>query len=434
MEQNTFSCNNGLDISFIPFMPASAEDEVEARIQIRTKYCGALLDAIIMVDEKEIERVSEFEVKDFYFFTHRQYYNAGTHTICVRFKEHCEEKFEETKTSFCIEEKRLPILSGGFIMFGPPNDRKACTSFTADTKKMADDDWEAYIDQMALLGIKCIIITTTVQLRTMDGENTAHYPSSLYPRSDITAKDPVRAVLRAAERNGQYVFIGLGHTYGGALPHTKEVMTELYSLYGDSPAFYGWYESEEADIRQYKEEIWDRWQELRGHAITLSPVKPFIISPYAAGENLYPETGGIHPEFLNRLAREGADFDIIAPQDMVGHTVDGGRLTVKESGDMYYHLSKVCRVAKKHLWANCEAFDFDDDFTLVPRFNGGGMDGENGYLQQIQAVHPYSEKIVTFMLNGFFLPEGFVPAIGGERAAVQYNIYSEYLQETRKTI
>ena len=431
MSDSIFSCDSKLDITFVPFMPATAQDEVEIRVQVRSKVSDALLDAIILIDGKQIDSVTDKKVNDFYFFNRFDYYTPGEHSLTVRFKESRNKDFEETNVHFHIEEKRLPILSGGFIMFGPPNDRKACASFTPATKKMTDADWEAYIDQMAILGIKCIIITTTVQLNTMDGENTAHYPSRLYPRSDITANDPVRAVLNAAERNGQYVFIGLGHTYKGALPNTKEVMSELYSLYGDSPAFYGWYESEEVNIRGYNNEhIWDRWLDLRAHASTLSPVKPIIVSPYACGEKSCSETGGIHPEFLNRLSHYGAAFDIIAPQDMVGHTLDGGRLTVKESGDMYYHLSKACKKAKKHLWANCEAFDFDDDFTLVPRFNGGGMDGENGYIQQIQAVHPYSEKITTFMLNGFFLPYGFTPKIGGEKALTQYGEYKKYLQKT----
>ncbi len=434
MEQNVFSCNNNLDISFIPFMPASAEDEVEARIQIRAKCRGALLDAIITVDEKEIERVSEFEVKDFYFFTHRQYYRAGTHTLCVRFKEHCKEKFEETKTSFCIEEKRLPILSGGFVMLGPPNDRKPCSLFAPKTKAMTDLQWEQYIDEMSAVNMRCIIINVTVQLHTMQGENTAHYPSRLYPRSDIRSSDPIRAILRAAERNSQYVFIGLGHTYNGHLPNTTDVMKELYSLYGDSPAFYGWYESEEVNIRRNNTTVLDRWKKLRDYAFSLSPVKPFMVSPYADGENTYKQTGGVHPDFLQGIASGKAAFDIIAPQDMVGHTIEGGRLTVRESAEMFKHLETACKASKKHLWANCEAFDFDDDFVLVPRFNGGGMSGENGYIQQIEAAFPYTEKIVTFMLNGFFLPEGFVPDIGGKRAAAQYNIYREYLQKTRKSI
>lgn len=432
MSSNVFSCDKGVDVAFIPFMPASAQDRVELRVQIRTKVKGALLDTVIFVDGVSIHSVANVSVKEPYFFNCFNYYTVGNHTLSIRFKESGSEDFEETSLDFYIEEKRLPILSGGFIMLGPPNDRKPCASFCAATKKMTDLDWAAYVDQMALLGIKCIIITATVQLKTMDGENTAHYPSRLYPRSDIAADDPIRAILQAAERNGQYVFIGLGHTYRGALPNTTEVMDELYSLYGDSSAFYGWYESEEANIRQNQHNIWDRWRYLRKHALALAPVKTFMVSPYADGENLYAETGGVHPEFLKRLASGDAEFDIIAPQDMVGHTVEGGRLSVAESAEMYRHLSAACNVAQKHLWANCEAFDFDESFMLVPRFNGGGMSGENGYIQQIQAVCPYSEKVMTFMLNGFFSPKGFSPMLGGPRAVEQCENYKAYMLSAKK--
>lgn len=426
MGDNVFSCNSGIDIAFIPFMPATTKDNVELRIQLKTTKPGALLDAIVLVDGKEIHSVKKQPVENFYFFNNFSYYKEGAHSLCVRFRESGQDGFEETNLSFDIEKERKPLLSGGFIMLGPPNDRMPCSTFTKSTKQMSEKDWERYINEMAKLGIKCIIITVTVQLHTMDGENTAHYDSKLYPRSDISAKDPIRAILRSAEANGQHVFIGLGHTYCGALPNTTDVMDELHALYGDSPAFYGWYESEEVNMRQYNDKLWERWQTLRNHALSLSPVKPFFVSPYADGENNYDKTGSIHPEFLRRLEAGDASFDIIAPQDMVGHTIEGGRLTVKESGEMYRHLAKSCKIAQKHLWANCEAFDFNDDFQLVPRFNGGGMNGENGYIQQIEAVHPYAEKIATFMLNGFFSPKGFEPVIGGERAIEQCEYYRSY--------
>ena len=432
MSSSVFSCNSGTDIAFIPFMPATTKDQVELRVQIKTKTAGALLDAIVLVDGVEIHSVKECPVDTFYFFNHFDYYTEGSHLLSVKFKESGSECYEEATRSFAIEKERKPLLSGGFVMLGPPNDRIPCSLFTPATKQMTEDDWARYVTELKKIGIECIIITTTIQLRTMKGENTAHYASRLYPRSDIKAKDPIRAILRAAEENGQHVLIGLGHTYYGALPNTMEVMDELYALYGDSPAFYGWYESEEINLRHNKEQVFDRWKLLRKHTRSLCPVKPLFISPYATGENIFKETGGIHPEFLRRLKEGLAEFDIIAPQDMVGHTIDGGRLSVKESGEMYRHLSEACKIAKKHLWANCEAFDFNDKDQLVPRFNGGGMDGENGYIQQLQAVHPYAEKITTFMLNGFFSPKGFTPMLGGERAVEHCEKYRDYMQSIKK--
>ena len=61
------------------------------------------------------------------------------------------------------------------------------------------------------------------------------------------------------------------------------------------------------------------------------------------------------------------------------------------------------------------------------------MDGENGYIQQLKAVHPYAEKITTFMLNGLFLPDGFIPKIGGEKALAQYQNYKKHLKETNNS-
>ena len=431
MKTSIFSCDSALDIAFIPFMPASTEDKVEVRVQIRTHQKGARLDAVIAVDGIEIDRVDGKQIETYYFFTNSQYYSAGEHILSIKFKESSEERYEQSSLSFTIEEERLPILSGGFVMLGPPNDRKACAAFTPKTKQMTAAQWESYIDEMAKINIRCIIVNVTVQFRTMFGQNTAHYPSKLYPRSDIRSNDPIRAILRAAERNSQHVFIGLGHTYGGNLPNTTDIMDELFALYSDSPAFYGWYESEEVNIRK-NNAVLEQWKKLRAHASLLSPVKPIMISPYSCGLEYDEKTGGVHPDFLKNLADGKMAFDIIAPQDMVGHTIDGGRLSTRQSGEMFKHLAAACKASGKHLWANCEAFDFDEDGVLVPRFNGGGMDGENGYIQQIEAARPYCEKIVTFMLNGFFLPKNFEPNIGGEKAEKHYDEYKAYMSKYKK--
>ena len=67
--------------------------------------------------------------------------------------------------------------------------------------------------------------------------------------------------------------------------------------------------------------------------------------------------------------------------------------------------------------------------VLVPRFLDGGMDGEAGFLQQMQVARPYVEKIMNFMFSGFFTPPGFEPKIGGDAAVKQYVDYLKSIEK-----
>ena len=109
------------------------------------------------------------------------------------------------------------------------------------------------------------------------------------------------------------------------------------------------------------------------------------------------------------------------PQDCVGQ----GRLNIEESRKMHKRLKEVCDEVNKHLWANCEAFNFKDGI-LVPRYKDGGMYGEGGFIEQIQAVRPHVEKIMNFAYTGFFAPTGFTPEVGGKAAVKQFEDYLEY--------
>ena len=89
-------------------------------------------------------------------------------------------------------------------------------------------------------------------------------------------------------------------------------------------------------------------------------------------------------------------------------------------------LLRFCKMVDKHFWANCESFNFENGYLIVPRFMDGGMDGEAGFIQQIETVRPYAEKIMTFMLSGLFNPPGLFPCPGGEKTINQYCTYAEY--------
>lgn len=422
------------DGCFIPYSPVTVRDDVEFRFQIRNVGKRTTVYVVIKADGKIVCEKEENVAKGgFLFGKYTQKYACGEHEITVLYKAEGDAEFSQASTSIVVNDDKPIGLNGGFVMLGPPEKRKPMDYVRADIKSMTDEDWRRYVDALHAADIDCIIVTATVQLREIGGDNVAHYPSAYYPHSEIAAADPIKAILETAQKNGQRVFIGLGHTYkSNRIKNTADVMRELYSLYGDYASFYGWYESEEFNIRKNSRKIWRQVAKIRKIADELSPVKPLLVSPWSEGVPEYNEYGKIHPTFIKRLIKGDGKFDIIAVQDMVGHSTEGGKLNTKESRAMYKSLSAACEQAKKHVWANCEFFDFDDDGIMTTRYRNGGMFGDDGFIGQMQAVEPYSEKTVAFMLNGFFTPQDFVPQIGGNAAVKQFVDYQNGVNAVRE--
>jgi len=422
MKQNFKICGEK-DIRLVPYSPVQETDNLEIRCQIYNESTEAEeVKLSFCFDGVEINRQTLFVESKSYGLAvcrHSMKGKAGRHKISVNGE----------LVDLEVVKKSPTLLNGGFIMFGPPNDRDGCDLFRDDLKNMTDSDWENYVDELSKMGADCVIITACAQYLCFmpeSGEDykiVAHYPSKIYPKSDIVADDPIDAVLRTAEKNGMKVFIAVGNNYGHA--GTIEELCELFERYNKYKSFYGWYFSLELNMESFSEEQWNRLAELTKAARRLSPVMPILTSPYRLPSE----------EFLEYVRRNDI-FDIIMPQDWVGQK----RLTLSESDMMHRRLLESAESVGKHLWGNCESFNFSSVFNkgvdngghLVPRFRDGGMDGEAGFIQQMQTVRPYVEKIMNFMFSGFFTPTGFVPKIGGEAAVKQYEDYMKYYKEQTK--
>ena len=115
------------------------------------------------------------------------------------------------------------------------------------------------------------------------------------------------------------------------------------------------------------------------------------------------------------------------PQDCVGQE----RLNIEQSADMHRRLKAICDLTDKHLWANCEAFNFKDNL-LVPRYKNGGMNGAEGFISQMKTVRPYVEKILNFAYTGFFTPPDFSIKVGGDMSVKQFEEYRKYYEDMVK--
>ena len=67
-------------------------------------------------------------------------------------------------------------------------------------RTFSDDQWEVKVDEIASLGMKYIVLLCTSLVYEDSCES--YFKTDIYPFADIAAKDPMGALLRAAERNG----------------------------------------------------------------------------------------------------------------------------------------------------------------------------------------------------------------------------------------
>lgn len=433
-----FNIQSDFDICTIPYSPITEKDNLEIRAQIFNSGTTGNVTAEIYLDETLLVQKNLKIEKNTYGFINN-FVNlkekSGSHIITVKLYADFGEIINSQATlQLEVKKENLPVLNGGYVMLGPPNDRKPCDTYRDELKKFTDEDWKNYISEMHKIGQECIIIMVSQQYLTLaEKELVAHYPSKLIKKSDITAKDPIKAILSEAEKNGQKVFIGVGNQFGHK--GTIEEMTELYEMYKNFKSFYGWYFATELRMDLPDKEHLEKWQlynYLYNHVHTLCPVKPIVISPM-----------GMPCEEFCEYFKDIYFCDILMPQDWVGQCA----FHIEDSKEMHRKLSVLCKSTNKHLWANCESFNFTDtpdgkwenwgctfkDFpwdaprVLVPRFRGGGMIGEQGFDKQIKAAYPYVEKIMTFMLSGFFCPPDFNIKCGGDAAVNQYEKYIDYI-------
>ena len=460
-----FMFDSNVDMIFIPFSPFAESDRMEIRIQIKNEGVSGYINLKVYMDEEKESSIIYskedvfIEENEFYFTKIFQNLSgkAGNHKIIIRLN--CSQKSQDaiinkvySETKFEVLKCSENVLEGGFLVIGPPDNHPTCDNFTQKTKSLTDEQWEQLIDSYNEIGLKLLIIVSTQQLYDVHDSKSirAHYESKLFPKSNITAKDPINAILNRADINGQKVVIGLDTLLNWGkrdYDNVYRLMEELYSRYKKHNSFYGWYDTRETGISYDSDPNFDwgwtieRFAKVREKADELSPVKAVVFSPNTFFHNKEGITQpGISAEFL-KLVKEGKlGINIIVPQDTIGqrrafrNTYLEMLLNTQEIHSIKHvikHFSALCNACKDsetHLWANCESFIFGKEGYLVPRcIEKDGFDGEKGFVQQITALRPYVEKVITFMLNGFYCKPDFVPNIGGEIANDMYVKYSNYI-------
>jgi hypothetical protein len=311
--------------------------------------------------------------------------------------------------------------------------------WNGDIRQLTDDQWKTMVGGMRKLGMDMVVIQEVFrndayagkhQLTPENYPGKSFYPSALYSaRMDITAKDPVEAILAAADSLGMHVWVGVGlfawfDFSPASLEWHKRVAGELWQRYGHHPSFYGFYVSEEMggsldnwettdSLRQFrKKEMIHFFKEFRQYCSSIAPAKPIML---ATNSMQVPMGADAYPGLLQYL-------DVLCPFGFA--RMPENDLTGKEAADL---LQSFCDAAGAHLWFDLEAFLFNPDTSLYPR----DMEGILGDLTMFKNF----EKILCYQYPGVFSD----PAAGfrvGEVSTIplfeQYQLYQQKQRDRLK--
>ncbi|MGB9809451.1 MAG: DUF4434 domain-containing protein, partial [Caldanaerobacter sp.] len=242
----------------------------------------------------------------------------------------------------------------------------------------------------------------------------AFYPSKIYPeRFDIAAKDPVEAILSAADECEMNVFLGVGlfawfDFSEESLKWHKRVTEELFEMYGHHKSLYGWYISEEMFGSLYYEypylkgsdykNIVNFFEDYTSFVRKLTPTKPVALAP----NNIR-----FH-EFEKEWKEILVNVDILIP---FAFARDPEHLNIKE-------ISDICNSCGTHFWVDMEMFAWPLDNGLVPKSTE----------ELIKEIRMYDdvEQIYGYQCTGIMNSPDFKYELGGEKTRELYTGYYEY--------
>ena len=284
-------------------------------------------------------------------------------------------------------------------------------------RHFSDEQWETKVDEIASLGMKYIVLLASAI--AYEDWNESYFDTDIFPFAKMGAKDPMGALMRAAERNGIKVFVSCG--FYGVWTHTYENMTspqiqarafkameQLYAKYGKYESFYGWYLPDETEINPYFDEDFIKYvNEYAEYGRSFNKDLKILIAPYGTR---FACTDEHYIEQLKRL-----DCDIIAYQDEVGVE----KSTTEETRVYFERLNKAHKIAgKSAIWADMETFQCEGKVYFS---NLTAADSER-VKKQMESISDYVDEIIIYMYQGTMNPPD-TKAMCGHPSTV--NLYTD---------
>ncbi len=303
------------------------------------------------------------------------------------------------------------MITGSFLDFVHHNPKEA--TWNEQTIAFSDNMWEAKVDEMAEIGIEyLVVLSVALDYRTF-------YPSKIFPQWDLKAKDPLLAVLHAAERNKMRVFLGAGFFGDWTKPweafsdlcvrqKTKAAIEELAFKYGDFRSFYGFYWPNELGIDGHFPQVFiDHVQECNSLAKAYLPKAKTLIAPYGTNKAIPDAT------YVKQLKELGVD--IIAYQDEVG----ARKSRPEDLTEIFSSLKKAHQQTDVSLWADLEIYEFAGEILVSPLLPGDFQ----RIIKQIEALSPLVDKIICYQYLGMMNKPHSLAYAGTKESEALYKAY-----------
>ncbi len=263
-------------------------------------------------------------------------------------------------------------------------------------------EWAADFETMRRIGMDTVIL-----IRAGYREQAVFNSWALRKYRDMLPvhENLAELFLDLAEKNGLKLIMGI-YDPGDWIEHgdlalevNRAFMTEVNELFGDHPAFGGWYitfELSRHDRRQV-----ELVQAAGRHAKSLHPDLPTLISPFIAGvkapAGVAPVSPEQHADEWSAIFHAICDsIDIVAFQD--GH-VD--YLDAPAYLDLNMRLAREAGIT---CWSNVESFDRDMPIKFPP------IDWRKLQFKMDAAREAGVEKLITFEFSHFMSPQSTHPA------------------------
>lgn len=318
------------------------------------------------------------------------------------------------------DSRAVPLLQVGWIEPGA----YAAEGYPREAP-VTEASVRAAVDAYRDIGFRSLILGYPESVYSGGG---FYYPTRVFEefgnRCDF---DVIGTILNQASKNGQQVFVGLGRgadlnlTWTGfddpqrnadAIAHSIKVATELWTLYGDEPSFYGWYLSHEANAIARASASY--YNPVTRFLRTFEADKPVLISPSGTPE--------VSPDALKEC-----EADVIVYQDAVGagyvpykYTYDPDQ-RIQGLDEVFAAYAEAHRGARQHLWSNLEVWRMDG-----PEYRDARPAELEHVLRQLEIERAHVDVMTAYALPGFLEPPGTAAKLGGEPAVRLFEGYREH--------
>lgn len=270
--------------------------------------------------------------------------------------------------------------------------------------------WEREIAAMHTAGMRTIIL----QWMQADSKNLFEPPDPFPVLLDVAHRQKMRVVFGLRHDGRWWREWGDADYLQGEAKESIALAREVYRRYGKHPAFAGFYipyeiwdgSFTEAQTAQIAELLRTVGQACR----QIAPGKPVFVAPFFAGL-IPPER--FEQLWLNLL--KDKPVDVVALQDGVGARSWDDEIE-KRVSPYFAAMQRACRQRGVKLWCDLECFRLTNNNPSRPAFAPAAAER---IVQQLKAVSPYVERVVTFDFYHYMSPY---------RGEAQKELYDGYLR------